>query len=176
MSKKSTSPAASSKNSEFSAESIREWSLKILKDTVQSLLDISQCGNAEYLRSLSESQSNKIKRVVYGNNGNIVSVEPVSVVDLVMAAANIAGTKELAKKDLEEQKEKAKAAAAAAREKAKEMEKSGSKFKSNKLELSVKAPEKSAPPAKEHPQKDLPEKNKKPTLSELIAAAKSGKC
>ena len=57
----------------------------------------AECGKAEYLKKLSSAQSNKIKRVVYGRSGNVVSVEPVALVDIIRAAADIAGTKEAAK-------------------------------------------------------------------------------
>lgn len=103
----------------YSAESVREWSLKILMESAEASLDISRCGDPEYIATLTPMQMNKLKRIVYGGKGNIVSVEPLSVVDFAVAAANIAGTREIAKQQAEKEKEK------------------NSKHRSDKLELSV---------------------------------------
>ena len=90
----------------YSSESVREWALKMLMESAEAQIDISRCGDPEYLKSLSPVQNNKLKRVVYGKYGQVISMEPVSVVDFVVAAANIAGTREYAKKKAEEEKEK----------------------------------------------------------------------
>lgn len=103
----------------YSAESVREWSLKILMHSAEATLDISRCGDPEYVATLSPMQMNKLKRIVYGSKGNIVSVEPLSVVDFAVAAANIAGTREIAKQQVEKEKEK------------------GARHRSEKLELSI---------------------------------------
>lgn len=130
----------------YSAESVREWSLKILMSSAEAYLDISRCGDPEYVNNLSPMQINKLKRVVYGNHGNIVSVEPVSVVDFAVAAANIAGTREIAKQQVEKEKEKA------------------SRHRSEKLELSIvgKTPKAETAPAK------TPEKSDPGDVSDLI--------
>lgn len=103
----------------YSAESVREWSLRILMGSAEASLDISRCGDPGYIATLSPMQMNKLKRIVYGGKGNIVSVEPLSVVDFAVAAANIAGTKEIAKQQAEKEKE------------------NSSKHRSEKLELSI---------------------------------------
>jgi hypothetical protein len=110
---------ASEKKNPYSAESVREWSLKILMKSAEASIDISRCGDPEYIATLSPMQINKLKRVVYGGKGNIVSVEPLSVVDFAVAAANIAGTREIAKQQAEKEKEKS------------------AKHRSEKLELSI---------------------------------------
>lgn len=103
----------------YSAESVREWSLKILMQSAEATLDIARCGDPEYIATLSPMQINKLKRIVYGGKGNIVSVEPLSVVDFAVAAANIAGTREIAKQQAEKEKE------------------NSSRHRSEKLELSI---------------------------------------
>lgn len=86
-----------SENRDTSPEAIREWGLRLLIEAGEATLNLAECGRAKYLQSLSQAQSNKIKRVVYGKSGNVVSVEPVALVDIIRAAADIAGTKEAAK-------------------------------------------------------------------------------
>lgn len=103
----------------YSAESVREWSLKILMQSAEATLDIARCGDPEYIATLTPMQINKLKRIVYGGKGNIVSVEPLSVVDFAVAAANIAGTKEIARQQAEKEKE------------------NSTKHRSEKLELSI---------------------------------------
>lgn len=110
-------------NLDLSAEAVRNWSLAKLMELAEASLDISRCGDADYLQGLDAQQINKVKRVVYGRNGNIVSIEPLSVVDIIVAAANIAGTREAAKQT---------ALAEATQKK--------SSIRSNKLELNVNSP------------------------------------
>ena len=91
-----------SENRDTSPEAIREWGLRLLIEAGEAALNLAECGKAEcgkaeYLKNLSSAQSNKIKRVVYGKSGNVVSMEPVALVDIIRAAADIAGTKEAAK-------------------------------------------------------------------------------
>lgn len=86
-----------SENRDTSPEAIREWGLRLLIEAGEATLNLAECGSAKYLKNLSSAQSNKIKRVVYGKSGNVVSMEPVALVDIIRAAADIAGTKEAAK-------------------------------------------------------------------------------
>ena len=86
-----------SENRDTSPEAIREWGLRLLIEAGEAALNLAECGKAEYLKKLSPAQTNKIKRVVYGKSGNVVSMEPVALVDIIRAAADIAGTKEAAK-------------------------------------------------------------------------------
>lgn len=130
---------------DLSPEAIRAWGLKLLIEAGEATLDLAECGKAEYLQTLTPSQSNKIKRVVYGRTGNVVSVEPVALVDIVKAAADIAGTREAAK----------------------EKSKSDGK-RSSKLSLQIK----DGKPADRPPEAETKTKSKKPTVNEILKGIK----
>lgn len=108
---------------EQTPEAVRSWSLENLMGTVEAQIDLSKCGNPEYLSTLSRVQTAKIKRITYDRYGNISCVEPTPIVDLVVAAANIAGTREAMKAQAERE--------------AKEEKENGKKIRSNKLNLSI---------------------------------------
>ena len=139
---KNTSDADSVRDT--SPEAIREWGLRLLIDAGEATLNLAECGRAKYLQSLSQAQSNKIKRVVYGKSGNVVSVEPVALVDIVKAAADIAGTREAAK----------------------EKSKTDGK-RSNKLSLEIKDGKAAQPDL------ESKSKSKKPTVNEILKGIKS---
>ena len=77
----------------YDPDTVRRWALRRLMAAVDSALDLSRCNDPDYLATLAPTQTDKIKRIVYGNHGNIVSVEPVALVDMLKVAADIAGIK-----------------------------------------------------------------------------------
>lgn len=90
MAAKEKTSAATGK---YDPDSVRRWALRRLMAAVDSALDLSRCNDPDYLATLAPTQTDKIKRIVYGNHGNIVSVEPVALVDMLKVAADIAGIK-----------------------------------------------------------------------------------
>jgi hypothetical protein len=107
----------------LSPENIRNWALTALMDAVESRLDLSKCGDHSYLASLNQKQLSKIKKINFDREGNVCSVEPTPLVDLVVAAANIAGSREAMKVKIEKG--------------AKEEEEKGKKYRSNRLDIAL---------------------------------------
>jgi hypothetical protein len=138
---------------QLTADFIRQWSLETLMGTVEAELDLSQCGKPEYLANLDRKQTAKIKRINYDRYGNISSVEPTGIVDLIVAAANIAGTREAAKAKAEKQ----------AKEDAQKEE--SKKYRGNKLTLNINTKTEAKPKKNEPP---APEKSDSGTFSQLI--------
>jgi hypothetical protein len=137
------------KTQSLTPEAIRKWSLETLMGTVEANLDMARLVDPSYLSILSPEQAAKIKKVITDRNGVIVSVELVGVVEMVTAAANIAGTREAAKVN--------------AAKKAEEEEKAGKKHRSNKLILSV-----TPKPEEEKPAAAPPSSSDKHSLSEIM--------
>lgn len=77
----------------YSPENVRRWALRRLMEAADSNIDISRCCDPNYLSTLTPVQTDKIKRVIYGGHGNVVSIEPVAIVDMLKVAADIAGVK-----------------------------------------------------------------------------------
>lgn len=116
-----------SDKSRYTVEKIRLWSLEKLMNTVEAPLDLSQCHDPCYLSQLTADQSSKIKRICYGKDGQVTALEPMSIVEVVKAVAEIAGTREDAAA-------KAKEKAALAVKDAKEQQ---GKQRSNKITLAI---------------------------------------
>ena len=114
---------AKTKKENQTPEAVRAWSLENLMGTVEARIDLSRCGDPAYLASLDMKQTAKIKRITYDRHGNISCVEPTPLVDLVVAAANIAGTREAMKAQAEKE--------------AKEEKENGKKIRSNSLNINI---------------------------------------
>jgi hypothetical protein len=133
---------AKTKKSTQTPEAVRQWSLDNLMGTVEEQIDLSRCGDPAYLSTLSRLQTAKIKRISYDRLGNISSVEPTPLVDLVVAAANIAGTREAMKAQAERE--------------AKEGKENGAKYRSNSINLNISGqPKEEKKPQKTEKKKDI---------------------
>jgi hypothetical protein len=153
----------------FSPDNVRENALSALEDIQNATLNIGRITDPEYLASLTAAQLGRIKKVITDRNGVIVSVELNDTVGLLLAKANIAGVKEnTAARNREKLAKLTAEASAEARAKA-EVKKSElkkkeekSRYKSNKLILSVKSDEdkKAVAPPAEVPKNNGSEKKK----------------
>lgn len=161
-----TTPESSER---FSPDNVRENALSALEDIQNATLNIGRITDPEYLASLTAAQLGRIKKVITDRNGVIVSVELNDTVGLLLAKANIAGVKEnTAARNREKLAKLTAEASAEARAKA-EVKKSElkkkeekSRYKSNKLILSVKSDEdkKTVTPPEEVPKNNGSEKKK----------------
>lgn len=134
----------------FTPDRVRDWGLENLMRTVEAPLDISRLVDPAYLATLSPMQAAKIKKVITDRNGVIVSVELVGTVEIIVAAANIAGTREAAK--------------AAANKKAEEEEQKNTKRKGAALILHTTSKQPAEPP----PEESGTPKKKKTSLSSVM--------
>lgn len=86
-------------------ESVREWAVKLLRQIGDSRIDISRLNNTDYLQRMSAFQTSRVKKVTYGKEGQIISVDLHDIVNTVEAAASIAGTRDMVKENAKRKKE-----------------------------------------------------------------------
>lgn len=125
---------------ELDPENIREWGVNLLRQVGDAKINIAKLNDIEYLQKLSAFQMSRIKKVTFGKEGQIVGVDLHDIVNVVEAAATIAGTREMVKEQAKMKKEEA--------------EESGRKARSDKLTLVIGEPQKKKP--------EKPEKTEEP--------------
>ena len=123
---------------ELDPENIREWGVNLLRQVGDAKINIAKLNDIEYLQKLSAFQMSRIKKVTFGKEGQIVGVDLHDIVNVVEAAATIAGTREMVKEQAKMKKEEA--------------EESGRKARSDKLTLVIGEPQKKKPEKPEKPE------------------------
>lgn len=91
--KKSSSRSDNNINSSggYDEAEMRDWLISELMRQSDAVVSPGRCNSADYLDTLDRCQLGRIKRIVYGNGGKIVSVELVPLVEINKALAEIAG-------------------------------------------------------------------------------------
>lgn len=131
---------------DIAPETIREWGVNLLRRVGDAKINIAQLNNMDYLQGLSSFQMSRIKKVSFGKDGQIVGVDLHDIVNVVEAAATIAGTREMVKEQAKIKKE--------------EVEESGRKARSDKLTLVIGEPQKKKPEKPEEPQEPTADNGK----------------
>lgn len=131
-------------------ESVREWAVKLLRQIGDSRIDISRLNNTDYLQRMSAFQTSRVKKVTYGKEGQIISVDLHDIVNTVEAAAAIAGTRDMVKENAKQRKKE-------------EDEEKNRKARSEKLTLDIVAA-----PGKQDKKNDTAESPKEESLTAML--------